>query len=127
LDTPVALPMMSSRPVKRTGYLVITSDRGLAGAYNSNVLRKAFIRRFKRATLLKDEYAIIAIGKMGRDFLQKTRTCRLFRNDRHQGRSRRLPEIKDLANKRSQMFADGTFDELYMFYNHFVSAISSKR
>ena len=31
--------MLISRPVKKTGYLVITSDRGLAGAYNSNIIR----------------------------------------------------------------------------------------
>ena len=33
-------PMLKSRPVKKTGYIVITSDRGLAGAYNSNVFRQ---------------------------------------------------------------------------------------
>ena len=35
-----AHPMLISRPVKKTGYIVITSDRGLAGAYNSSVLRE---------------------------------------------------------------------------------------
>lgn len=35
----VSHPMLESRPVKRTGYIVISSDRGLAGAYNSNILR----------------------------------------------------------------------------------------
>ena len=33
-------PMLKTRPVKKTGYIVITADRGLAGAYNSNVLRQ---------------------------------------------------------------------------------------
>ncbi len=37
--TDASHPMLVSRPVKKTGYLVITSDRGLAGAYNSNMLR----------------------------------------------------------------------------------------
>ena len=32
-------PMMTKRPVKKTGYLVITSDRGLVGGYNSNILK----------------------------------------------------------------------------------------
>ena len=40
-------PMLKSRPVKKTGYIVITSDRGLAGAYNSNVIRQVRIKRFK--------------------------------------------------------------------------------
>jgi len=33
-------PMLVSRPVKKTGYLIVTSDRGLAGGYNANILRK---------------------------------------------------------------------------------------
>lgn len=37
-----------------------------------------------------------------------------------------FPEIKDLANSTIQMFIDETFDELYLFYNHFVSAISQE-
>ena len=35
-------PMLKARPVNKTGYIVITSDRGLAGAYNSNVLRRVY-------------------------------------------------------------------------------------
>ena len=35
-------PMLKSRPVKKTGYIVITADRGLAGSYNSNVLREVY-------------------------------------------------------------------------------------
>src|SRR5690606_3282516 len=35
----VSHPMLEARPIKKTGYLVITSDRGLAGGYNATVLR----------------------------------------------------------------------------------------
>src|SRR5690606_26680655 len=35
----VSHPMLEARPIKKTGYLVITSDRGLAGGYNANILR----------------------------------------------------------------------------------------
>src|SRR5690606_19046484 len=38
--TGVSHPMLESRPIKKTGYLVVTSDRGLAGGYNSNLLRQ---------------------------------------------------------------------------------------
>ena len=65
-------PMLKSRPVKKTGYIVITSDRGLAGAYNSNVLRQ-LIKQFKERHKSNDEFAIIAIGRVGRDFFVKTR------------------------------------------------------
>ena len=62
--TDVSHPMLRTRPVKKTGYIVITSDRGLAGAYNSNVIRKVYqtIQERHKST---DEYGIIAIGRVG--------------------------------------------------------------
>ena len=62
--------MLVSRPVKKTGYLVITSDRGLAGAYNSNVLRNVY-NTIQERHKSNDEYTIIAIGRVGRDFFVK--------------------------------------------------------
>ncbi|MED1066158.1 ATP synthase F1 subunit gamma [Bacillus paralicheniformis] len=117
-------PMMSSRSVKRTGYLVITSDRGLAGAFNANVLRKAY-QKIQERHQSKDEYAVIAIGKMGREFFKK-RGIPVISEMTGIRDEVSFPEIKDLANSTIQMFIDETFDELYLFYNHFVSAISQE-
>ncbi|MPQ23829.1 ATP synthase F1 subunit gamma [Bacillus paralicheniformis] len=117
-------PMMTSRPVKRTGYLVITSDRGLAGAFNANVLRKAY-QKIQERHQSKDEYAVIAIGKMGREFFKK-RGIPVISEMTGIRDEVSFPEIKDLANSTVQMFIDETFDELYLFYNHFVSAISQE-
>ncbi|MED2977570.1 ATP synthase F1 subunit gamma [Bacillus swezeyi] len=117
-------PMMSSRPVKRTGYLVITSDRGLAGAFNANVLRKAY-QKIQERHQSKDEYAVIAVGKMGRDFFKK-RGIPVISEITGIRDEVSFPEIKDLANSTVQMFIDETFDELYLFYNHYVSAISQE-
>ncbi|MCA1065455.1 F0F1 ATP synthase subunit gamma [Rossellomorea sp. AcN35-11] len=120
-STDVTHPMLVSRPVKKTGYLVITSDRGLAGAYNSSVIR-AVSNAIKERHSSKDEYAIIALGRIGRDFFQK-------RGDNVVEGIVGLPDqpnfadIKDIANKAVSMFSDGAYDELYMFYNHYVSAI----
>ncbi|MEK4484610.1 F0F1 ATP synthase subunit gamma [Psychrobacillus sp. FSL H8-0484] len=117
-------PMLTSRPVKKTAYLVITSDRGLAGAYNSNVIR-AVANAIAERHSSKDEYVVLAIGRMGRDFFQK-------RGSNVIGEVIGLPDqpafsdIKEIARKAVGMFTDGTYDELYMYYNHFVSAISSE-
>ncbi|MGI6760669.1 MAG: ATP synthase F1 subunit gamma [Bacillus licheniformis] len=104
-------PMMSSRPVKRTGYLVITADRGLAGAFNANVLRKAY-QRIQERHQSKDEYAVIAVGRMGRDFFKK-RGIPVISEMTGIRDEVSFPEIKDLANSTVQMFIDETFDELY--------------
>jgi F-type H+-transporting ATPase subunit gamma len=116
-------PMLVSRPVKKTGYLVITSDRGLAGAFNSNILRHVYqaIQKRHKST---DEYAIIAIGKVGREFFKK-RGMNVVLDIVGVADQPSFVDIKDIASKTVGMFSDGTFDELYMYYNHYVSAIQS--
>jgi F-type H+-transporting ATPase subunit gamma len=117
----VSHPMLVSRPVKKTGYLVITSDRGLAGAYNSNVLRTLYqtIQQRHKST---DEYAIIAIGRIGRDFFKK-RGISVVLEITGLSDQPSFADIKEIASKTVNLFANGTFDELYMYYNHYVSAI----
>ncbi|KXG08502.1 ATP synthase gamma chain [Anoxybacillus sp. P3H1B] len=121
LGSSVNHPMLVKRPVKKTGYLVITSDRGLAGAYNSNILRTVYqtIQERHKST---DEYAIIAIGRMGLNFFQK-RNIPVVLNITGLPDQPSFADIKRIASQTVGMFADGTFDELYMYYNHFVSAI----
>ena len=63
-------PMLAKRDVKRTGYLVITSDRGLAGGYNANVLRH-LTRQIEQRHTHSDEYVLFVIGRRGRDFLKR--------------------------------------------------------
>ncbi|APH03401.1 F0F1 ATP synthase subunit gamma [Bacillus weihaiensis] len=117
----VSHPMLESRPVKRTGYLVITSDRGLAGAFNSSILRAVYQAVQKRHKS-NDEFVIIAIGKIGRDFFKK-RGMNVISEITGLGDETNFSSIKDIASNAVNMFADETFDELYMYYNHFVSAI----
>lgn len=117
-------PMLTKRPVKKTGYFVITSDRGLAGAFNVNVLRGAYqaITNRHKST---DEYAVIAVGKVCRDFFSK-RGVPVIAEKTGIRDEMNFSEVKDLTYQTLQMFTDGTFDELYIFYNHYVSAISQE-
>lgn len=117
----VSHPMLESRPVKRTGYLVITSDRGLAGAFNSSVLRAVF-QAIQKRHKSNDEFVIIAIGKIGRDFFKK-RGMNVISDITGIGDETSFANIKDIASNAVNMYADESFDELYMYYNHFVSAI----
>lgn len=114
-------PMLTSRPVKKTGYLVITSDRGLCGGYNSNILRAVY-QTIEKRHKSSDEYAIIAIGRKGRDFFKK-RNMNVILDIVGVADQPAFAEIKDIASKTVGMFADDTFDELYMYYSHYVSAI----
>ncbi|WP_144460113.1 F0F1 ATP synthase subunit gamma [Siminovitchia fortis] len=117
-------PMLVSRPVKKTGYLVITADRGLAGPYNSSILRTVNAKIQERHKS-KDEYAIIAIGKMGRDFFVK-RNMNVVLEITGLSDQPSFVDIMDITRNTVGMFSDGTFDELYMYYNHFVSAMTQE-
>lgn len=63
-------PLLQSRPISNSLLLVITSDKGLAGAFNANVLRKAddWVARHQ---LLKSDFNIITVGKKARDYYQR--------------------------------------------------------
>ena len=60
-------PLLATRPVKKVGYLIISSDKGLAGAYNSNVMKRTI-----QEISGKDpaSYSIYMCGKQGRNFLK---------------------------------------------------------
>ncbi|WP_144527452.1 F0F1 ATP synthase subunit gamma [Peribacillus simplex] len=120
-STGASHPMLVSRPVKKTGYLVITSDRGLAGAYNSSILRhvhKTILERHES----NDEFVIIAIGRVGRDFF-------VSRNMHVELEVTGVPDqpsfadISSLAKSTVNLYLNELCDELYMYYNHYVSPI----
>jgi F-type H+-transporting ATPase subunit gamma len=114
-------PMLVSRPVKKTGYLIMTSDSGLAGGFNSNVIREVF-QTIKSRHQSNDEFAIIAIGRVARDYFVK-RGMPVVLDIIGVSAQPSFNEIKDIASKTVGMFSDGTFDELYLYYSHYVSAI----
>jgi F-type H+-transporting ATPase subunit gamma len=117
-------PMLESRPVKKTGYVVITSDRGLAGGYNANVLRmvsRTIAERHKN----KDEYTIIVLGRKGRDFFKK-RGYPVADEFVNISDSPTFADVKSVARNAVQLFANGEIDELYLVYNKFISAISQE-
>ncbi|WP_373232160.1 ATP synthase F1 subunit gamma [Cohnella sp.] len=115
-------PMLQSRPIRRTAYLVITSDRGLAGGYNANILRKVLLT-IQENHKTSDEYAVFVIGRKGRDFF-KRRNIELADVITGLSDSPKFSDIKEIAAKAVQGFETGTFDELYLAYNEFQNAMT---
>lgn len=117
----VTHPMLVSRPVKKTGYLVITSDRGLAGAYNSSILRSVYKHIQERHTS-KDEYVVIALGRVGRDFF-RMRGIEAIESVTGLPDQPSFADVKEIVRKTVDLFSEGVYDELHMYYSHFVNAI----
>lgn len=120
----VTNPMLQTRQVKKTGYIVITSDRGLAGAYNSNVLRK-LQQTIEERHSTPEEYTIIAVGRIGFEFCTK-RNLPVSQSVLGVSDHPSFADIKDLTSETVQMFIDEEIDELNIFYNYYVSPISQK-
>lgn len=121
-NTDVTHPMLERREVKKTGYILITADSGLAGAYNSNVIRK-LAQTIEEKHTSNDEFTIIAIGRRGRDFCRKKglpiKDSIIGLEDQP-----KYAQIKAIASKAVQLYADEEIDELVIIYNHFASKIS---
>ncbi|MGY0691230.1 ATP synthase F1 subunit gamma [Virgibacillus sp. FSP13] len=123
-NTDAEHPMLEQRDVKKTGYLVITSDRGLAGAYNSSVLRNVYQTIMDRHSS-SDEYAVIVIGRVGYEFF-KHRDIPITKSILGLADQPNFADIKELASETVQLYLDEEVDELNMYYNHYVSAISQQ-
>ncbi|WP_211747441.1 ATP synthase F1 subunit gamma [Paenibacillus sp. Marseille-Q4541] len=121
-STEVSHPMLVTRPVKKTAYLVITSDRGLAGGYNANVLRQVSLTLKERHTS-KDEYVLFVIGRKGRDFFRR-REQPIGMDVTDLSDSPTFADIKSIANQAVSGFEEGNFDEIYICYSQFVNAIT---
>lgn len=118
----VSHPMLVTRPVKRTAYIVITSDGGLVGGYNANILRKVTdMVRTRHAS--SSEYELFVIGRKGRDYL-KRRNYPVVHEVTELSDTPRFADIKSLTYAAVQGFETEQFDEIYVCYNRFVNAIT---
>jgi F-type H+-transporting ATPase subunit gamma len=115
-------PMLQSRDVKKTGYLVITSDRGLAGGYNANVLRKV-MAEIREKHNSPNEYVIFVIGRKGRDFFRK-RNINIVEEVTGLPDSPSFADIKVVAASAVRNFESGSYDQLFLVYNEFMNAIT---
>lgn len=120
--TDVKHPMLEKRPIKKTGYLVITSDRGLAGGYNSNILRKV-TQTIQEKHKSADEYALFVIGRKGREYFRR-RNMPIVEEVTGLPDAPTFGDIKAVATAAVKNFAEGAYDELYLFYNQFVNALT---
>jgi F-type H+-transporting ATPase subunit gamma len=104
--------------------IVITADRGLAGAFNSGVSRQArtLIRRLQSEG---KSVKILVVGRKGRDYLKREFAAEVAHELLFGGRKViEFAQAKEIADLVTAMFADGAFDVATLVYNQFRSVIS---
>lgn len=116
--------MLISRPVKKTGYIVITADGGLVGGYNSSILKQT-MSILEEDHNSPDDYVMIAIGGTGADFF-KARGINLAYELRNLSDQPSFDEVRKIVGMATTMYQNEVFDELYVCYNHHINSLTSQ-
>lgn len=112
-------PLFRKGPVKKTGYLVISADKGLAGAFNSNVMKRTLQEISGKE---RSEYALYLCGKQGRNYLK----FRGYDSDSYHFGFSDKPSAEDsmeLAKEMVGYFIREEVDEVYIIYTKFITAL----
>ena len=116
--------LRQAEKVERVGVIVISSDRGLAGPYNSSVI-KAAERQVQNARSEGADYSLIVIGKKARDYF----AFRKYAIDSFTMGISDNPSYEDarrIADEVSALFSEGHIDRVELVYTEFVSLGSQK-
>ncbi|MEQ1822805.1 MAG: ATP synthase F1 subunit gamma [Fimbriimonadaceae bacterium] len=111
-------PLMEKREVNKVALILITADRGLAGSYNTGLLRKA-TEFLKEQTVAK---SLITVGKKGNVFFSKRGFDVVF-NHSVPSAGARFEDAVTVGNKAKELFESGEADAVYICYSKFFSAI----
>jgi F-type H+-transporting ATPase subunit gamma len=121
-DQAVENPLLAERPVERILLVLITGDKGLAGAFNTNLIKGAqrFFAEHGAASVTLE-----LIGRKGRDFFRKRGAAI---SGEHIGLAAKVAygETAAIARKAIGMFRNGETDAVYLLYNEFKSMVSQK-
>ena len=116
-------PLLAKREEKRIQLLVITADRGLAGAFNSNVIRTAqrFIQEHAGA-----EVQLELIGRKGRDFFRRRHRHITGEYSTLFQKVVRFEDAVEIARKVIERFKNAEIDAVYLVVNNFKSMMASR-
>jgi F-type H+-transporting ATPase subunit gamma len=117
MDGEVGGSFTAQREVNKVLIVAVTSNRGLCGAFNSNVI--------KQAKLISDSYAgkqvdVFAIGKKGNDILRKTNT--VIDNKSEIFDELTFERVAEIAEALTGKFVTGEYDKIELVYNQFKNA-----
>ncbi|MGC2111502.1 MAG: ATP synthase F1 subunit gamma [Candidatus Korobacteraceae bacterium] len=127
-------PLLAMRPENNILLVLVTGDRGLAGAFNSNVLKAAmkFLEYFKDKNI-----DVLAVGRKGRDFLRRRYPVGKAGEER-KGQIQVIGEhlnvlakveyepVSEIADRIAKAYCDEQIDSVYLIFNEFKSVISQR-
>jgi F-type H+-transporting ATPase subunit gamma len=114
------MPLTSVREIKRVGVVLLTSDKGLCGGFNSNLIKTA--RRFIQDLPADQQATLIPVGRKGVDFFKRSglpqdlRFKDLMLKIRYQATA-------EMAEQLSKAFVQGEYDQVVVVYSEFKNPV----
>ncbi|MEI6498772.1 MAG: ATP synthase F1 subunit gamma [bacterium] len=123
-------PLISTRPFKRTAVILITSDRGLCGSYNTEIIKK-FVQfeREKCASNTTDcnltlgNCDVIAIGKVGAAYTRRYNIGKLIAEFKGFDNDFSIDDIIPISKMTNGEYLANNYDRVVVIYSHFSSSI----
>jgi F-type H+-transporting ATPase subunit gamma len=115
-------PYLSPRAVNRVGYIVVTSDRGLAGGLNINLFKK-LMQHVKAQNAQSVESRFAVIGQKGVSFF-KTFGGTVIAAETHYGDNPSFEQLSTPVQVMLDAYNRGEIDEIYLVFNEFVNAMT---
>lgn len=108
----------TQREVKNVLIVAITSNRGLSGAFNSNVVKES--KRLAETVYAGKKVDFVTVGKKGNDILRKTFS--VVSNNNTIFDDLTFDNVSEIADQVTQLFLDGKYDKVVLVYNQFKNA-----
>ena len=113
----ITSPYLKERTGSKVMYIVIAGDRGLAGGYNSNILKMVL------AQIKDKEATVLPIGKKALDFF-KSKKINVLTEEYAEAAAVSIGDCFSISKQLTQAFKKGEFDEIHVAYTNFVSVLS---
>ncbi len=110
-------PYLTARPVKKTAFIVIAGDRGLAGGYNSNIFKMV------QAQMEGKDVTVLPIGKKAVDYF-RSRNIPMLTETYAEAASINVGDCFSIAKQLSKAYVNSEFDEVIIAYTDFISVLS---
>lgn len=118
-------PLLENREIKKTGYILVTSDRGLAGPYNTNVLRY-FETLVKEKHTSKDEYIVATIGYRGYSYCKRKKIALLNTESINSRDDVKFIDFQAMSRAFIELYLDRGVDRIIIVYSHYINTISQE-
>jgi len=119
-----AHPLLARRPEKNTLVIVVTSDRGQCGAFNTNLLR-ALERHWREREAKGQGVQFAVIGRKGREYLRR-RNAPIYHTFTDVWDKLDIEAARNVARIALKPFVRGEVDAIYIVYNEFKSAMTQR-